>query len=159
MAKKKKKIKNNIQDYWEWEVTEDEFIIDHLQKLANHMVLTGIEMGPNGDPEKRLDRLEAIMESGEWELSQEEMDLYLPKSTIKEYLYKFSTKKDFECRSMFNEDYLTMLNKLSEMCVYGLMKKLADIGYLKLCWDPNKNDFIYMPNTDFNDDGESWKKY
>jgi hypothetical protein len=166
MAKRKSKKKQpepvkqefNEDFIWEWTSKEEPEIILYMQRLANHMVSTGLEMGLKRTPEEeeaRLDHVEKIMETGEYEMSQEEMEYYLPTSLVKEKLYEYSKPAPFSddstMRFMTDESNFNLCNKLAELCVYAVMRELEKQGYLKLSWDPDKNDFVYVP---VKDDGE-----
>jgi hypothetical protein len=156
MAKRKKKPEPPSDFLWEWEADEEPDIITHMQRLANHMVKTGIEMGMHrtaADEEARADRIDKIMETEEWEVSQEEMDLYLPKSIILEKLHEYSQLND-GIRSLNEAECYELTNKLAEICVYGMMKDLEVKGIIKLCWDPKRSDFVYVP---VDPDGDEWK--
>lgn len=166
MAKKKKPAKKKKQIVyqellWEWTNVEEPEMIAYLQKFAAHMVYTGISEKWKGNEAARTEELARIMDEEDWHFPQEEMDAYLPLTTIVEELNKVAMiehEGDTTYKSMSELTYCELCNKLAELCVYGLYRELEKAGHVKLCWDEKKQDFIYVPVDTESDEGEEWKK-
>lgn len=170
---KKKKIEKTLEEiekYWEkeaeafadswvWSEEDEPEMRQYLRHFCCHMVWTGLEALQTGiTQEEREQILNEIMESGEWQLSEEEMLMYLPEHILKEELDKVSPFKE-GIREMGELKFANLCNKLAEKVVYGMMNELEKKGYLTLAWDATKNDFVYQPGPNSPDiEGEGWKK-
>lgn len=169
--KKKKEIEQTLEDlekYWEkeadplmWTWTEEDEpeMRTYLRQFCCHMVWTGLEALQSGiTQEEREEMLNEIMETKRWQLSTDEMLLYLPEYNIQEELDKIAPFKD-GVREMGEIQFAGLCNKLAEYAVYGMMKELERKGYLTLAWDSTKNDFVYQPGPKSpGDEGDEWKK-
>ena len=165
MASKKKKEKTweeiekeqyaNEEYAWVWDEVDHFKMVQYFRRFCCHMISTGLEM--KGEPEeKRMERLEAIMESEEWEMSEDEMLEWLPDSIIEEELEIKSIKHGTE-HVMTELQFAELCNKLAERGVYKMMADLEKQGLLKLCWNDELKDFTYMP-VDPDDDWKRGKK-
>lgn len=151
-----KTMYNDDNNDFAWSVENLDPICDFLQKLACHMVWTGLEM--QGQPEEmRLRVLDEIMETKRYQLSEEEMHTQMPYDTIKEQLLKFSTKLEEGVYTVGEEAFSVLCNKLAELAVYKVMQDLEKQGYLTLAWDDTKNDFVYKPGPK-SVEGEEWRR-
>lgn len=74
---------------WSWVPDKKPDILKHLQRMACHMVLTGL-LHPK-DEDKRLDLLDYFMINQDWQFTDEEMDTYLTFECIEKtfkYIYR-----------------------------------------------------------------------
>ncbi len=143
---------------WTWTEEDEPEMRQYLRQFCCHMVWTGLEALQTGiTQEEREEMLNEIMESKQWQLSNEEMLNYLPEQTLKEELDKIAPFKD-GIREMEEIMFAKLCNKLAEKAVYGMMSELEKKGYLTLAWDATKNDFVYKPGPKSPlDEGDEWK--
>lgn len=151
---------NKEEFVWDWTEEDDDDVVLYFQRFATHMVDTGLKMIETHDSkaiteQERADILFKIMETEDWQISQEDMDRDLPKEQIKEIMEKY-IEHDEEVRILSEKKHFDLSNKLAEVCVYNMLANMEKEGVLKLCWDDKKKDFIYMP-VEKDDDGEEWK--
>lgn len=139
-----------------WSEENLEPICDYLQKLACHMVWTGLEM--QGQPEEmRLRVLDEIMETKRYQLTEEEMQQQMPFPVIKEQLLKYSKEAEPGLYVIGEVVFSELCNKLAELAVYKVMQDLEKQGYLTLAWDATRNDFVYKPGPK-SQEGDEWRK-
>lgn len=130
-------------------------VLYELRRMACIMVHVGLEMGPQTPEEIRLKHVMEIFTSEENVMSEEEMDNLAPYDEALHILKNYMRIEEGIC-SLSEQNYTEVCNKLSEQVVYRLLQHMEKEGLVKLCWDEEKKDFIYMPVD--HDKGEDWKK-
>lgn len=143
---------------WVWDEDDDIEMKQYLRKFCCHMVWTGLEAISHGLNESdRENMLNEIMETKRWQLSEEEMLLYIPDIMLDEEVEKYAPLTE-GAREMNEIQFMMLCNRLAEIAVYNMMNELEKKGFLTLAWDANKNDFVYKPGPNSIDlEGEGWK--
>jgi hypothetical protein len=156
---KEKELENISEGNWVWDKEDDGEMKQYLRRFCCHMVWTGLDAISNGlSQESREEILNEIMETKRWQLSDEEMYLYIPDIMLDEEVEKYAPLQE-GVREMNEVQFMMLCNRLAEVAVYNMMAELEKKGYLTLAWDATKNDFVYKQGPKSPEiEGEDWKK-
>ena len=151
--------KEALENEWLWDECDDKEMQTYLRRFCCHMVWTGLDAISNQlSPESREELLTEIMETQRWQLSEEEMLLYIPDVMLLEELQKYAPLTENGTREMNEVQFMLLCNRLAEIAVFNMMNELEKKGFLTLAWDSTKNDFVYKPGPNSVDnEGEGWK--
>lgn len=156
---KEKELENIEAGNWVWEKEDDAEMKQYLRRFCCHMVWTGLDaISNNLSQTSREEILNEIMETKRWQMSDDEMYLYIPDIMLDEEVEKYAPLKE-DVREMNEVQFMLLCNRLAEIAVYNMMGELEKKGFLTLAWDSDKNDFVYKPGPKSPDtEGDEWKK-
>jgi len=106
----------------------------------------------NPDIEDKTDLLDENFENSQYLIQSNELDDLMTLDEIKlavdEYIRKDQITHEFY---ITDEIISKMIPDVSVKMIYKLSNNLEKAGYLELCWDANKEDFIYRKKENKNE--------
>ena len=126
---------------------------DHFYRFSRMIAFCNMELSMNPKSrEIKDDLIEQHIEDSSYLIDTDELEELITLAEISEiidpYIRKDNISHEFYVR---DEDTHIFTSKISYEMFLRLYKNLEELGYLELCWDPEKDDFVYRktsPPTD-----------